>query len=87
MELSSSEFIVRMQQSPCLSRVTTNLRLSPPCIMARKSFTTTALTIVKFSQQMKPAALLTKPLLDSTYYDLGCLGMSFTNFVSPVILF
>jgi hypothetical protein len=54
--------------------------------MASKTFTTTAFTIIKFSQQMEPATLLAKPLFNSLHYHFSSLGVNLTNFVPLVVI-
>lgn len=53
-----------MKQPPCSSRMNINLRFSPALIVSGKAFTTAALTVIKFGQQMEPGWSKA-----STYYN------------------
>lgn len=63
-----------LKQSHGIRRMNAYLWFSATLNMAYKSFTATALSIIKFTQQMKPATLLTRPLLNSIHYDYNSFG-------------
>lgn len=54
--------------------------------MSIKTFPTASLSVIKFYQWMKPAALLTEALVSTCNGDFGSLWMHLTNFMPAMIL-